>query len=65
MLQGDEGAARKTLEGIMAPALVPQALADFTQRRQRIRDGAAVGNELMAASRHVLLLREKEANGNG
>ncbi|AVJ25886.1 tetratricopeptide repeat protein [Achromobacter spanius] len=65
VLQGDEGAARKTLEGIMAPALVPQALADFTQRRQRIRDGAAVGSELMAASRHVLLLREKEANGNG
>lgn len=65
VLQGDESAARKTLEGIMAPALVPQALADFAQRRQRIRDGAPVGSELMAASRHVLQLREKEANGHG
>lgn len=65
VLQGDEGAARKTLEGIMAPALVPQALADFAQRRQRIHDGAPVASELMAASRHVLQLREKEANGNG
>lgn len=65
VLQGDEGAARKTLEGIMAPALVPQALADFAQRRQRIQDGSPVASELMAASRHVLQLREKEANGNG
>lgn len=65
VLQGDEGSARKTLEGIMAPALVPQALDDFAQRRQRIRDGAPVAAELMAASRHVLRLREKEANGNG
>lgn len=65
VLQGDEGAARKTLEGIMVPALVPQALADFAQRRQRIQDGSPVASELMAASRHVLQLREKEANGNG
>ncbi len=65
VLQGDEGAARKTLEHIMAPTLVPQALADFAQRRQRIRDGSPVASELMAASRHVLQLREKEANGNG
>lgn len=65
VLQGDETAARKTLEGIMAPTLVQQALDDFAQRRQRIRDGAPVAAELMAASRHVLRLREKEANGNG
>lgn len=65
VLQGDEAGAKKTLEGIMAPALVPQAMDDFAQRRQRIRDGAPVATELMAASRHVLRLREKEANGNG
>ncbi|WMD18989.1 hypothetical protein RAS12_20495 [Achromobacter seleniivolatilans] len=65
VLQGDEGSARKTLETIMAPALVPLALEDFAQRRQRIRDGAAVAAELMAASRHVLRLREKEASNNG
>ncbi|MEN4922838.1 tetratricopeptide repeat protein [Achromobacter spanius] len=64
-LQGDESGARKTLEGIMAPTLVPQALADFAQRRERIRAGAPVADELMAASRQALRLREKETNGNG
>lgn len=62
-LQGDDERARQTLEGFMAPAQAGQALADFAQRRQRIRAGASVGDELLAASRQLLPLREKDHRG--
>lgn len=64
-LQGDEAGARQSLSAIMSPSLVPRALEDFAQRRQRIRDGAPVAGELLAASRHLLQLREQEKDGNG
>lgn len=62
-LQGDDERARQTLAAIMPPALAQQAMADFAQRRQRIRAGAPVAEELLAASRRLLPLREKDGHG--
>ena len=63
--KGDEAGARETLSTIMSPSLVPHALEDFAQRRQRIRNGSSVAAELLAASRQLLTLREREKDTNG
>ncbi|RMX06853.1 hypothetical protein D8I35_10200 [Corticibacter populi] len=57
-MTGDDTGARKTLTTIMTPALAGQALADFSERRARIAAGASVAEELLAASRQLLPLRE-------
>lgn len=64
-LQGDERAARSTLQALMPEALAARALADFTLRRDRIAAGAPVGDELLAASRQQLALREAGSEGRG
>lgn len=62
-LQGDEQRARQTLSGFLSPALTQHAMADFAQRRERIRAGEPVAQELLEASRQLLPLRDKETHG--
>lgn len=59
-LQGDEERARQTLAAIMSNNQVALALDDFRQRRQRIREGAPLAEELLAASRRLLPLNYPE-----
>lgn len=63
-LQGDERAARTTLLAMMPETLATRALADFSGRRDRIAAGAPVADELLAASRQQLALRESEGRGH-
>jgi len=55
-LEGDEARAREALLTVMSSVQAERTLADFTQRRARIRAGAAVADELLAASRQALPL---------
>ncbi|MDQ8035733.1 MAG: tetratricopeptide repeat protein [Bordetella sp.] len=64
-MQGDEAGARKTLASFMGEEQTAQALAAFGQHRQRIRDGASVAEELLAASRQLLPLRAQEKEQRG
>lgn len=63
-LQGDDKAARSTLASLMPEPLAEHALADFDARRARIAAGQPVADELLAASRHLLALRQAEGPGN-
>ncbi|MDH1703841.1 tetratricopeptide repeat protein [Comamonas terrigena] len=58
-LQGQEARSSRSLSALMDDGQVRQALADFTQRRERIHGGSPVATELLAASRQWLPLREK------
>lgn len=62
-LQGQPALARQALAGIMDAALVPQALADLEAMRGRVQAGAPVSQELLAASRRLLPLREQARHG--
>lgn len=62
-LAGDEEQARKTLSELMSPALAQHALDEFARRRERIRNGEPLAQELLEASRSLLPLREDPGHG--
>jgi Flp pilus assembly protein TadD len=62
-LAGDEEQARKTLGALLSPALAQHALDDFARRRERIRGGEPLAQELLEASRTLLPLREDAGHG--
>lgn len=64
-LGGDDARARQTLLTLMDAAQADHALADFAQRRERIRAGAPIADELLSASRQALPLIPASREGDG
>ncbi|NIF86056.1 tetratricopeptide repeat protein [Comamonas sp. Tr-654] len=62
-LQGQDDRATRSLSALMDEEHARQALADFATRRTRIRAGSPVAEELLAASRQWLPLRDKADRG--
>lgn len=56
-LNGDDRQARRVLGQIVSTQQAQRLLDDFDARRERIRAGATVSNELLAAGRNVLALQ--------
>lgn len=64
-LQGDATGAGQALSQVVAAARLPEARAELEQRVARVRGGASLAAELLAASRRLLPLRAAEEPDHG
>ncbi|MDQ7988655.1 MAG: tetratricopeptide repeat protein [Candidatus Dactylopiibacterium sp.] len=58
LLEGDAAQGRRTLDALLPPRVAAQAWQALEAHGARIRAGASVNAELMAASREIVALRE-------
>lgn len=57
-LAGRRQDAQRTLAAMMSPTLTARALDAFDAHRERVAQGAPIGDELLAASRQLIALQE-------